>query len=152
MPFRPESIAMPLLRLPLAVACAVHVAGCWSVSSIRTESLPDGTVGQPYSFALEDNCAGQSSSDITSWTLTGFLPEGIRFSGDGGRFSGTPTSAGAYSLTISLVTSSGGYIADTVRETRTYTLTIHQATATTSSETTSELPVRYTSRRTNGWS
>jgi len=53
--------------MPLAVGLAVVVfgipelPGCCSINEIRTKSLPDATVGQPYSFTLEQNCCGKSS-------------------------------------------------------------------------------------------
>jgi Putative Ig domain len=84
-------------------------------------------VGQPYTFALEHNCSGSSTTDVTTWTLSGQLPPGLRFSGDG-RFSGTPTAAGSYSLNISLLSSTSYAVADSVRETRTFELVIRPPT------------------------
>jgi len=110
-----------LRRIALPLAQALLVAGCCNVNSILTESLPDGTVGQPYSAEMRDNCEGKGSLDSTTWSLSGALPPGIRFSGEG-RFSGTPSAAGAYPLTISVV--STGETVGNVRETRSYTLTI----------------------------
>ena len=104
-----------------ALAQALLLAGCCSVNNIRTESLPEGVVGQPYFAEMEDNCTGRSSLDSTTWSLSGALPPGIRFSGEG-RFSGTPSAAGSYALTISVV-ATGESFGD-IRETRSYTLTI----------------------------
>jgi len=104
-----------------ALAQALLLAGCCGVNSIRTETLPDGVVGQPYSAQMTDNCEGRSSLNSTNWSLTGALPPGIRFSGEG-RFSGTPTVAGAYPLTISVVAMGDSF--NNIRETRSFTLTI----------------------------
>ena len=110
-------------RFP-ALAHALLLAGCCGVNSIRTETLPDATVGQPYSAEMQDNCDGRSSLDSTNWSLTGSLPPGIRFSGEG-RFSGTPTVAGTYPLTISVVATGDTF--NNIRETRSFTLTVRPA-------------------------
>jgi hypothetical protein len=109
-----------MIRRWLAVSHAVLLAGCCNVNSIRTQALPDGTVGQPYAAAMEHNCEDQASLDSTAWSLTGSLPPGVGFSGEG-RFSGTPSAAGTYSLTISVAT---GDAFSNIRETRTFSLTI----------------------------
>ena len=150
--FRPGSISTLLARISLAVAQALLVAGCCSINSIRTQSLPDGTVGQPYSFALEDNCSGKSSLDTAMWTVSGDLPPGLRFS-MGGQFSGTPTAAASYSLTVSLINdTSGGYVPDTTLETKSLSLTIRPASAAALPVLTNRGFVAITSRRTSGCS
>jgi hypothetical protein len=63
---------------------------------ITTTSLPGGTVGQEYSFALEANRpAGQ-----LTWAVTGGdLPLGVVLAANG-TFSGIPTEAGNYPITV----------------------------------------------------
>jgi hypothetical protein len=64
---------------------------------ITTTSLPEGTVGQPYSFALQ---ATGGNPPYTWWYAKGGnLPRGIKFS-TAGVLSGTPKKAGNYSITF----------------------------------------------------
>ena len=94
-----------------SVACAVSVAlggatlvspsACtWSSActngKITTESLPDATVGQPYSFQIEQSCGGNAGM---SWQLGDGAPPGIGISYQGKLF-GTPTAAGTYALQV----------------------------------------------------
>jgi hypothetical protein len=71
------------------------------VTRIQQESLPDGVVGQPYSFDLDHDCEGKATWEEIGWSVSGDLPPGIEFSG-AGRFSGRPTRAGAFPLTVSV--------------------------------------------------
>jgi YVTN family beta-propeller protein len=64
---------------------------------ITTTSLPGGTVGQPYSFALQ---ATGGNPPYTWWYAKGGdLPRGLHFS-TAGVLSGTPKKAGNYSITF----------------------------------------------------
>jgi hypothetical protein len=64
---------------------------------ITTTSLPDGTVGQPYSFALQ---AAGGNPPYTWWYAKGGdLPRGFHFS-TAGVLSGTTKKAGNYSITF----------------------------------------------------
>jgi hypothetical protein len=64
---------------------------------ITTTSLPDGIVGQPYSFALQ---ATGGNPPYTWWFAKGGdLPRGLHFS-TAGVLSGTPKKAGNYSITF----------------------------------------------------
>jgi hypothetical protein len=89
----------------IAVIClsAPLMAGCCSIDTIRTESLPDATVGTPYSFELEHNCSGENSAESEDWRLVtaAALPPGLSLSRDG-RISGTPITAGTYVFAIQL--------------------------------------------------
>ena len=105
----------------LAFLGALFLAGCCGIDSIRTEMLPDATLGQPYSFELQHDCSGRSSIEGAVWTLSGTLPPGISFFNEG-RFSGTPTVTGAYSMTIQLSTS--GDTNASHKEARSFTLTV----------------------------
>lgn len=63
---------------------------------ITTTSLPGGTVGQEYSFALQAN---RPAGEVT-WAVTGGdLPLGIALS-TSGTLSGIPTEAGNYPITV----------------------------------------------------
>jgi hypothetical protein len=64
---------------------------------ITTTSLPNGTVGQPYSATLQ---ATGGNPPYTWWYAKGGnLPQGIKFS-TAGVLSGTPKKAGNYSITF----------------------------------------------------
>jgi YVTN family beta-propeller protein len=65
--------------------------------TITTASLPEGTVGQPYSFALQ---AIGGNPPYTWWYAKGGdLPKGLHLS-TSGVLSGTPKKAGNYSITF----------------------------------------------------
>jgi hypothetical protein len=87
---------------------------------IRTESLPEGAVGVPYSFRLERRC----ETLFTDWRLSGDLPPGMVLSSSG-HLSGTPTAPGAFSFAISLHTF--GFV-ETVLDSRPFTLVVRPAT------------------------
>lgn len=117
------------MRLTLLAAlslAALGAAACCSVDSIRTDALPDGTVGQFYTFLLEHNCSGSSTSDVPRWAMNGEMPPGLRFSDDG-RLSGTPTAAGSYTLEASLMVYRG-FGGAVPRTTRSFVLVIHPPT------------------------
>mgnify|MGYP002625221099 CR=1 FL=1 len=62
--------------------------------SITTSSLPDGTVGTPYSGTLNANV-----SNVRWRVSSGTLPDGLQLSSTG-TISGTPRTAGTYSFEI----------------------------------------------------
>src|SRR5579863_293955 len=104
--------------------------------SVATTSLPNGSIGIPYSQAL---LPGGGVSPFT-WTMTGSgsLPPGLSLS-PGGVISGTPVAGGTYHFTVQ-VTDAGG-------RTATASLTISMAVAplaiTTSSLPNGQLTVAY---------
>jgi plastocyanin len=64
--------------------------------SVKTTSLPGGTVGTTYSATLKAN-GGQPT---LTWTVaSGALPAGLRLS-SAGKISGTPTRSGTFALTV----------------------------------------------------
>lgn len=70
--------------------------------SITTTSLDGGTVGAAYNETLT------ASGNPTSWEITeGTLPAGLTLAESTGVISGTPTTAGTYSFTVT-ATNSGG--------------------------------------------
>ena len=86
-------VALLVVALPLGgpVACD----GC--STSIETAALPDGVVGEEYFVQLDSDCGGDE------WFLDeGNLPPGIALS-NGGKLTGTPLLAGAYTFTIGVV-------------------------------------------------
>jgi hypothetical protein len=71
---------------------------------ITTDSLPDGTVGLPYSQTL------QASGGTTpySWTVTsGSLPDGLSLGAATGEISGTPTSDGTSGFQVTVTDTAG---------------------------------------------
>lgn len=92
-------------RARILLASCLLASGCCSVDEIRASSPPPAYVGEPYSFAVEHNCSGESTTD--SWRLqvaSGSLPPGVEFSREG-RFSGTPTTSGTFAVTVELLVS-----------------------------------------------
>jgi hypothetical protein len=82
-------------------------AGLWPVIgplTIRTNTLPGGTAGSPYSAAI--GVAGGSTP--YSWALTSAAPTpGLTLSTRTGAISGTPLSAGASSFAITVTDAAG---------------------------------------------
>jgi len=69
---------------------------------IESSSLPEGIVGQSYSFELQSDCGG----DL--WFLSnGNLPPGISLENDGDLV-GTPVLAGVFVFTVGLEDSFNG--------------------------------------------
>jgi hypothetical protein len=97
--------AGPLGLLAVLVLPACTWSSTCSVNKITTESLPDATVGQVYSFTLTHNCSGREAG---SWQLQdGALPPGLALSWDG-RLLGTPTATGSFGFSVLLSLTSRG--------------------------------------------
>ena len=93
--------------------------------TITTSSLPDWTINTAYTAQVQ---ASGGNGSITFAVTSGAIPPNLLFSSNGS-FSGTLTSAGTYSFTI---TASDGLTGGSVSQN--YTVTIYQlATTTTSS-------------------
>jgi hypothetical protein len=111
----------------LGLVAALVLPACCSISQITTESLPDATVGQVYSFAFTHNCSGKSARDAASWeVLDSELPPGITLSYDG-RLLGTPTATGSFFFRVLLRVTSrgwGGVTYGTGSDSHGYTLTV----------------------------
>lgn len=87
-----------------------------SAPAITTESLPDGTVDQPYTATLE-----ATGNNIT-WSVTeGALPDGLTLNESTGEITGTPATEGQFQITVTATNSVGSID-------QTYTLNINLAT------------------------
>ena len=78
---------------------------------ITTESLPDGEVGTAYNQTLT-----ATGNDTITWSVSGTPPAGLNLSEDG-KITGTPTTAGTYTFTVTATNSAGS-------DSEEYTLTI----------------------------
>ena len=105
-----------------AFTVAVSVGG---EPSIMTTSLPVGTVGQAYTCNL--NAAG--TTPIT-WKASG-LPNGLSLSGN--NITGTPTTAGTYSVTVTATNNKG-------TASKTLQLVVNDKTSDDVTITTTSLP------------
>jgi hypothetical protein len=116
------SVALGLVAVLALSACTL--SSTCRVNKITSESLPDATVGQVYSFRLEHNCSGREAA---SWQLRdGELPPGITLSWDG-LLSGTPTATGSFFFNVVLSLTSRGPGATTYpsgSDSRAYNLTV----------------------------
>ena len=87
--------------------------------AITTESLPEGTVGQSYTATLE-----ATGNNIT-WSASG-LPGGLTLDADTGTITGTPTSEGQFTVTVTATNIVGS-------ASKEYTLYIKPATVSVNS-------------------
>lgn len=86
---------------------------------ITTSSLPDGTVGVPYSTQLQASGAG------VTWSASG-LPDGLRVDATSGEIAGTPTKAvQAANVTVTATNSTGS-------DSASLPVTVHAAVVVTS--------------------
>jgi Putative Ig domain len=68
--------------------------------AIKTDSLPPATAGSPYSFKLE---AGDHPTRFAEWKVTkGSLPAGLSLNPPDGVISGTPTTTGSSTFTVTV--------------------------------------------------
>jgi hypothetical protein len=99
--------------------------------SIQTQSVPGGTIGQPYSLqfaavSVTNTNPFQGTPAQPTWSLaSGSLPEGVTLSAQG-VLSGTPSAEGSWTFVVR-ATGGGG-----VSDTETETLTVRQPLVATS--------------------
>jgi PKD repeat protein len=86
------------------------------VPSITTGSLPAATVGTPYSATVTTTGTGP----ITFTVSSGALPAGLVLDSSTGVVSGTPTSAGSATFTVTATNSAGA-------DSKTYTVAVAAA-------------------------
>jgi hypothetical protein len=118
--------------------------------SIQNQSVPGGTVGQPYSVTLTalsvtNTNPVQGSPATATWTVqSGNLPAGVTLSSEG-QLSGTPTTEGSYQF---VVRAQAGGVSDTETE----TLVVRQPVVVSSpfqrGAAKSEVGVPYTAEQT----
>jgi large repetitive protein len=94
---------------------------------ITTATLPNGTVNFPYTGTL----AAAGGTRPYRWSLGGTVPPGLTVNGETGDISGTPTTAGTFTLTAQVSD------ADNQNANKNFTLTVAPALVIT---TTSPLP------------
>jgi hypothetical protein len=99
--------------------------------SIQDQSVPGGTIGQPYSKTLTvvaiTSTTQPGSPATASWSIqSGSLPPGVTLSSDG-VLSGTPSSEGSFTFVVR-ATGGGGSV-----DTETETLVVRQPVVATSS-------------------
>jgi hypothetical protein len=109
-------IMLLVLMIPtgVGVASAVPLSGPPVMITLSPTSLPDGTVGTTYSQTL----AASGGTAPYTFTETGNLPAGLTLSSDGA-LTGTPTTAGASSFTVTATD------AESNTGSQAYTLTIN---------------------------
>jgi hypothetical protein len=131
----PATDAPGTYKVSGTMADAAGDRGNWSFSltveqpscttlTITTTSLPQGTVGQPYSFGLSA-CGGNPPYRWGKWKPRGGgkIPPGLTFT-HAGVISGTPTKPGSYPMTFHVADTKNGYGIPRNRATATLTATI----------------------------
>ena len=81
---------MGTMLLLLLLSLFTSPIGCACNLKIKTDRLPDATVGVPYMARVTASCGADAF-----FLQEGNLPPGIVFTGDG-HFRGTPTAAGVF--------------------------------------------------------
>ncbi len=115
---------------------------------IKTTSLPPATAGSPYSAKLE---AGDHPTRFADWKITsGSLPAGLSLSSTDGTLSGTPTTTGASTFTVTVT--GNGDDGNLRTDSKQFTLNVTTAIAVSTSVRTAEvgIPVRSSLSATGG--
>src|SRR2546429_389903 len=140
-----ESNPLKLWYLTVLLICGILIsAGCIVAShppsspplpsaplTIASSSLPAGTGGSSYSTVLE----ASGGATPYSWSATG-LPAGLALSTNTGQISGTPSTAGNYTVAASVRDSENS----PVSASKTFSLTITGTPPPPLSVTTASLP------------
>jgi DNA-binding beta-propeller fold protein YncE len=112
---------------------SVSVLSVAVVPSITTSSLPAATVGTPYSATVTATGTGP----ITFTVSSGALPGGLVLGSSTGVVSGTPTSAGSATFTLTATNSAG-------TNSKTYTVAVAAAAVSASNSTVVASPTSVT--------
>ncbi len=83
-------------RLLPAILVLVSMVSCGKPIQILPASLPDGSLGKPYSITLK-SVGGQGE---ISWSLSGTLPGGLEFDSFGPDIHGLPNQEGCFTFTV----------------------------------------------------
>ncbi|HEX3462175.1 MAG TPA: putative Ig domain-containing protein, partial [Acidimicrobiales bacterium] len=95
----PATFAVTLTDAANQTASQAYAVGILATPSITTATLPGGEVGAAYSQPV----VGAGGSTPYAWAVTaGSLPAGLTLSGATGVISGTPTSPGSSTFTLTL--------------------------------------------------
>ena len=71
--------------------------------AIITSSLPDGKVGTSYNSSLKAEAFGMDVSASSQWSVSsGSLPSGLSLNASTGAITGTPSTAGTYTFTVTV--------------------------------------------------
>ena len=81
-----------------AKATAGNLGGALPALQLLTTTLPTGTVGQPFSAAM-DASGGLAPY---SWSMSGALPGGLQFDSSNGTLNGTPVEYGSWPTTVTV--------------------------------------------------
>jgi Putative Ig domain len=109
--------------------------------AIKTTSLPPATPGAPYSFKLE---AGDHPTRFAEWKITsGSLPAGLSLNANDGVISGTPTTAGASTFTVTVT--GNGDDGNLRTDSKQFTLNVTTAIAINTARRAAEVGIRYRS-------
>ena len=105
----PTTAGPATVDVTLKDANAVTVSKSYNVTiaaqlAITTASLPNGAIGSAYSAAL----AGTGGAPPYTWTASG-LPPGVSINAQTGAVSGTPTTAGSDTVSVTATDSAGAH-------------------------------------------
>src|SRR5206468_1509087 len=95
-----KDVGADITAVDNATSCVITGGICSSLT-ITTTTVPNGTVGSAYSFTMQ----AQGGVTPYAWSISaGSLPPGLSLS-TGGDLTGTPTTAGTYNYTLSVIDS-----------------------------------------------
>ncbi|MGG7465626.1 MULTISPECIES: ice-binding family protein [unclassified Plantibacter] len=112
------SVTLDTNVITAPTGCAETPGTVTTSPEVAASTPPTGTVGTPYSFP-----ATATGSPAPTYTVTGTLPGGLQIDTTTGVISGTPTTAGTFTFTV---TASNGASPDVTTE---YTITIAAVSA-----------------------